>query len=279
MPIELPPGTATHSDRNPEVSHHQLFRLLVIVVGFIMGAILLVNLLVNAIVWWIPPSAEKALGQAMVRQYDRTAQLDPSGKARQTYLNQLIQQLNQKLPTEQQRDFQLLYVPESVVNAAAVPGNYILLFDGLLKQATSENELVMVLGHELGHFTNRDHLRALGNVLLLQIAIGIITGGDASSWTAAGAASVGELSRAQFSQKQERQADEVGLTLLNAYYGHAAGATDFFDRISQKTRAEIALLASHPTPKSRVQDLKNLIRQRGYTEGDKKPLDPILRGY
>jgi predicted Zn-dependent protease len=278
MPIELPPGTAAHSDRNPEVSTNQLFRLLVIVVGFIVGAILLVNLLVNAIVWWIPPSAEQALGQAIVRQYDRTAQLSPPEQERQAYLNQLLQKLGSKLPAEQQREFQLFYIPDPVVNAAAVPGNYILVFDGLLKQASSENELVMVLGHELGHFTNRDHLRALGNGLLLQIALGIVTGGDPSSWTAMGAASVGELSRAQFSQKQERQADEVGLTLLNAYYGHAAGATDFFDRISQKTRAEIALLASHPTPKSRVQDLKNLILQRGYTEGEKKSLDPILRG-
>ena len=46
-----------------------------------------------------------------------------------------------------------------------------VIYQGLLAQAESENELMMVLGHELGHFANRDHLRGLGRALLVQIAI------------------------------------------------------------------------------------------------------------
>ena len=33
---------------------------------------------------------------------------------------------------------------------------------GLLEQTASENELAFVVGHEIGHFRNRDHLRGLG---------------------------------------------------------------------------------------------------------------------
>ena len=47
-------------------------------------------------------------------------------------------------------------------NAMALPGGLIIVTAGLLDQVESENELALVLGHELGHFNNRDHLRALG---------------------------------------------------------------------------------------------------------------------
>ena len=49
-----------------------------------------------------------------------------------------------------------------IANAMALPGGLIIITQGLLDQVESENELAFVLGHELGHFKNRDHLRALG---------------------------------------------------------------------------------------------------------------------
>jgi predicted Zn-dependent protease len=41
------------------------------------------------------------------------------------------------------------------INAVALPGGNIVVFTGLVAQVESENELAMVLAHEMGHFTHR----------------------------------------------------------------------------------------------------------------------------
>lgn len=45
----------------------------------------------------------------------------------------------------------VLDTDEPVVNAFVTGGKYIYVFTGLMKQATSEDELAFVLSHELGH--------------------------------------------------------------------------------------------------------------------------------
>ncbi|MEM9274872.1 MAG: M48 family metalloprotease, partial [Cyanobacteria bacterium P01_F01_bin.143] len=81
------------------------------------------------------------------------------------------------------------------------------------------------------------------------------------------------IANAQFSQQQEYQADEVGLTLLNQLYGHAAGATDFFQDLVEKEQRNlnIAMLASHPASEKRVQRLEEMIQNRGYELGERSP--------
>lgn len=160
----------------------------------------------------------------IVPAYEQLAEPTPD----QSTLNELLNRLEINLPPEQQqnRDYQVLYIPEDTVNALALPGDRIIIYSGLLKQAQSENELMMVLGHELGHFANRDHLRSLGRSVLMQIAIAYFLGD--TGWIQSIAASgIAAISNAQYSQLQESKADEVGLTLLQKTYGHVAGATDF----------------------------------------------------
>jgi predicted Zn-dependent protease len=274
MSIEIPSTQAMHSDRNPEPGGSDLFKLLVLAVGLLMAVIFAVWFGINAIVWWMPVSLEHQIGKAIVPTYEKQAKPSPT----QDQLNQILSKLVAKLPAKQtqERDFKVLYIPTDMVNAAAIPGDRILIFKGLLKEAQSENEIAMVLGHELGHFTNRDHLRGLGNALLIQVVISALIG-DAGGLANIAIQGAGAVTQAQFSQGQERQADEVGVTLLTKAYGHAAGATDFFDRMSRKNRNGIALLESHPTPKSRVEDLSKLIQDRRYPIQDKQPLPEGLK--
>jgi predicted Zn-dependent protease len=270
MPIELPPGTAAYSDRNPPPRNRQLLKLLLIFVGLIYLVIWGVGAIANQIVWWVPSAVEQQLGRAMVPLF---AQQSADSKA-QTELNRLLNRLEAHLPKEPhlQRNFQLLYVPDATVNAIALPGDYIVVYQGLLKQVKSENELMMVLGHELGHFAHRDHLRGLGQALLWQMLLGMVTG-DPGSLSAIAGAGVANLSTAQFSQQQEQQADAFGLTLLFQTYGHVGGATDFFAAMQQLQINPVDWLASHPSPAKRVQALNSLIKQRRYPL---KPVAPLL---
>jgi predicted Zn-dependent protease len=274
MPIELPPGTAAYSDRNEPPRNRQLLVLLGLLIGLIIGVIWLIGALVNTLVWAIPPSVEQQLGAVIVPVYERQAK--PS--AAQDTLNQLLDRLEAKLPPEQRqnRNYQVLYIPDATVNAVAIPGDRVIIYDGLLKQTESENELMMVLGHELGHFAHRDHLRSLGRGLVLQLAIATFLG-DPGSLVTIATSGIVELSKAQFSQGQEKEADEFGLTLLQATYGQVAGATDFFARLSRQEGAQFAILATHPPSQARVKRLQELIQARGYSVGQRISLPESLK--
>ena len=261
-------------NRNPEPSNRQLLIILGIFVGFFIIIFWLFNLLISGLIGLIPPSLERQLGAAIVPIYEQQAE----SSLVQDKLNQLLDRLESNLPieTQKQRDYRVLYIPKQTVNALAIPGDVIIIYQGLLAQMASENELMMVLGHELGHFYHRDHLRGLGRAILVKLAIAYLIG-DASALQSTVSTAVSVISNAQYSQSQESQADEFGLELLNSTYSHVAGATDFFNRLSQKKRVDIAFLASHPSPPKRVKHLEKLIAKRSYKIGVKQPLPQILQ--
>lgn len=274
MPIELPPGTAAYSDRNEPPKNRQVLLLLGLLALLGVGLFWLLGWLLNAIVWLIPPNVEQQLGAAIVPVYERQAK--PSST--QDTLNQLLDRLETQLPSPQRqgRNYQVLYIPDQTVNAAAIPGDRILIYAGLLRQMESENELMMVMGHELGHFAHRDHLRGLGRGIVIQLALSAFLG-DLGSLQSIAVSSIASITQAQFSQEQEKEADELGLTLLNGAYGQVAGATDFFDRMGKKEGANLGILNSHPPSKQRTAALQQLIQTRNYRIGDRSPLPAVLK--
>ncbi|MCS6813848.1 MAG: M48 family metallopeptidase [Cyanobacteria bacterium] len=272
MPIELPPGTAAHSeDSSPDTSNRQLLVIGGLFLAFVVGLIWLFVTLITNLVLLLPPSVEQQLGAVMVPAFEQQAKSSPT----QDTLNQLLDSLEQHLPADKRRDYRVLYIPQDVVNAIAIPGDRVIIYKGLLAEAGSENEVMMVLGHELGHFVNRDHLRGIGRGLAIQLLLAVFLG-DAGAIQNVAISGVARISQARFSQAQELKADEVGLTLLAQHYGQVAGATDFFERISRLPGANIAFLSTHPAPRKRVAELRRLIRQRGYAMGTKVPLPPAL---
>lgn len=270
MSIEIPSGAAAYSDSNPPPQNRQLLVLLGLFFSTIVLIIWVVGWIASGLVWLIPPSVEQQLGQVIVPVYE--AQAQPSST--QNQLNDLLDRLETHLTSDLHagRDYQVFYVPEDVVNAIAIPGDRIIIYDGLLQEMDSENELAMVLGHELGHFANRDHLRGLGRQIAVRLALAYFLG-DAGTIGAIATSSTTMIANAQFSQTQEYQADEVGVTLLNQLYGHAAGATDFFQNLVEKEQLNLTvdMLASHPASEKRVKRLEELIQDRGYTVGERSP--------
>jgi Zn-dependent protease with chaperone function len=277
MSVELPPGTASYSDRNPEPDNRQFLTFLGLVLGTIALVIILanpvLNLFVNGLLGVIPTSVDQQIGRWIVPTYEAMA--TPSET--QDTLNSLLDRLEAELPDEQQRhEYAVFFIDEATVNAAAIPGDRILIYRGLLEEVDSENALMMVLGHELGHFANRDHMRQLGRSLLWQLAIASLFG-NVSGLESVAVNGASQITQARFSQGQEYKADEFGLRLLNQTYGHVAGATDFFERLLEYDRPQIAFLASHPTSRKRIDRINRMIRDEGYEQGERSPLPAALQ--
>lgn len=157
------------------------------------------------------------------------------------------------------------------VNAAAFPGGHILIFSGLLDQMSSENELVFVLGHELGHFKHRDHLRSLGRGLVIGVISLFLLGPDSD----VGEFLMGALGVAErtHSREQESAADEYALEVLNCHYGHVGGATKFFEMLRDKNQMPelMKYYSTHPSDQKRIDDLNTLAVEKNYRVDAVKP--------
>ena len=160
---------------------------------------------------------------------------------------------------------------EDLVNALALPGGRIIVYAGLLQEVESENELTMILAHELGHFAHRDHLRGLGRGLGLAVAGALLFGYDNSAGDLL--ASTLFTYQVKYSQTQEENADSFGLDLLVSRYGHAGGAVDFFARAGRTADGRGSyVFAAHPHPEERLEKLEARISEQGYVVGPVLPL-------
>jgi putative metalloprotease len=103
------------------------------------------------------------------------------------------------------------------VNAFACANGDIRIFAGLMELMT-DDEILAVIGHEMGHIANKDSKDAFVAALrisALKDAAGAVGGKTAAKLTNSQLGELAEsLGNAQFSQKQEMAADAYGYDLL-----------------------------------------------------------------
>ena len=239
--------------------------------AIVVGIYLALGLAVDLVVPYISTDLEKKLAAPLMKPFEKEARNAPSTRALQALVDQL-QAKCAPLPYP----VTVHVHPSKAINAAALPGGHMIVFSGLLAEMDSENALVFVLAHELGHFAHRDHLRALGRSLVLMAASTVLMGADNSVSSMIGQGVV--LTELSFSRKQETRADEFALETLFCHYGHVAGATDFFEKIPKDHDPGRFghYFASHPENRRRIDHLEALARERGYPMNDLSPLPADL---
>ena len=162
-------------------------------------------------------------------------------------------------------EFRVEIDDSDVANAMALPGGLIIVTQGLLDEVGSENELAFVLGHELGHFKNRDHLRALGRGIVLAMFFAVTMGNDVSNI----GINVTDLALRGFNRKQESSADEFGLALVYTHYGHVNEASRLFERWDDGDSSFLdvaSYTSTHPDAGDRVENLEALALREGWPD-------------
>ncbi len=251
----------------PRSHIRELFVLLSGLIAIVVVVYFLLGLVVDQLVPYVPPSFEKKIGSVYLRQIEGIDKKDP----RQPVLQAMVDDMTEKC-VDLPYDVEVIVVNDQLVNAFALPGGKIVVFDGLLKAVESENELAFILGHELGHFVNKDHLRGLGRALVgLSISLTLL-GTDSHLNDMLGSSL--NLNRLRFSQQQEGKADIVGINSLQCRYGHVKGATDFFEGLeaSSSFRQLRHYFATHPAESKRIDDIEEYRIKQGF---EKKALQQL----
>lgn len=160
------------------------------------------------------------------------------------------------------------------VNAYA-DGKQVVIQRGMMRFATSDTELALVISHEIAH-NSMSHMRskmtnyALGTVLDLaaQLLLGIPTQGL-----------FGKLGGNAYSQDFESEADYVGLYIMAQSGGDIDKAPQFWRRMATLSPNAIksSHMASHPATPERFVALEETVLEIKAKKAAGKPLVPNLK--
>lgn len=193
-----------------------------------------------------------------------------------------IAQLGQRVASHAENvrhPFEFFVVKDAMLNAFALPGGYIGVHSGLVLAARSESELAGVLAHEVSHVTQSHLARLFGKqsqaqlASLLSLAVAVLAAKNAPD-VAVGAAMTGQAAVVQnqlnYSRDFEREADRLGLDLMERAGFDTRGMASFFERMLQFGRLyennAPGYLRTHPLTTERITDMENRIAQRSYKQ-------------
>lgn len=162
------------------------------------------------------------------------------------------------------------------VNAFACPDGSVRVFSSLM-DIMNDDELMGVIGHEIGHVLKHHSKNAFKTQLLtgaLKDAVAS-TSGTAAALTESQLGTLGEsLINSKYSQKQEKEADACGYDFLVANGRNPFGMAMSFEKLLQLEGESGAqqsyiqkMFSSHPDTKERIK----YITERATKEGYKRP--------
>jgi predicted Zn-dependent protease len=190
-------------------------------------------------------------------------------------LERYLQELIAKVGGPAAKDFRiyLAHVPD--FNAMMFPTGFSVIFTGLLLRMRNEAQLAGVIAHEAGHFLRRHMIRSWRDQRRKTdiFALGAMAAGVGG---AAGGVYLGDyvqlaqlgtiLSLFTYSRAMEAEADAMGARLLaeNGYppiemanvWGQLIGEEKASAAYRRKRRRRGSLFDSHPSPDSRMADLR-----------------------
>jgi predicted Zn-dependent protease len=140
-------------------------------------------------------------------------------------------------------------------NAFALPAGTIVITDQLVALAQSDDEVLAVLAHELGHVAHRHVMRRLLQGSATALIIAGVTG-DITSTTSLAASAPVLLLQAKYSRDYEREADRYGIDLLRRAHIAPSSFALILERLQADAKARHrrgvpAFIASHPPTEER----------------------------
>ncbi len=242
-------------------------------IGIMLVVYLVLGFTLEILVKHMPTKMDDALANVFpMDQFETPKNLKSARDSLQTLLDELVT----LWPEANEQAYNINIVDEDQVNAFALPGRNIVVLRGLLDEVESENELAMVLAHELGHFANRDHLRGMGRGVVF-LVLSVIFFGDNNPATEFASGAINMVSL-KFSREQESASDRFALDLLHKKYGHVAGSTDFFNRVKDKHNIPgfFNFVSTHPIGNKRVEEIERLARESNYLYQEKQSLNDTI---
>jgi beta-barrel assembly-enhancing protease len=180
---------------------------------------------------------------------------------------------------DKQQSFHFFVVKDLSINAFAMPGGVIGVHTGLFLASNSESELASVLGHEIGHVTQHHLARMLAkqktdtfkNIAGIALALLVARSNPQLASGALTASSAAGIQRQlDYTREHEREADRVGLSILQNAGFDPRGMPAFFTVLQRGSRfvegSAPSFLRTHPLTSERISDVENRVANLPYKQ-------------
>ncbi len=153
--------------------------------------------------------------------------------------------------------WEVVAIKSGTINAFCMPGGKIAFFTGILdKLQLSDDEVAMVMGHEIAHAL-REHARARAAKGMLTnigaIAVSVLIGGNAGQIAQQGAG----LLALKFSRDDEKEADLVGMELAARAGFDPRSGIALWEKMSANAKgAPPQWMSTHPSGQTRIELIK-----------------------
>jgi len=181
-----------------------------------------------------------------------------------------LERLKSKLTTN--TNIHISVIDEDVVNALAFPGGRIILFNGLLNEAGSPEEIYAILAHEVAHEEKRHSIQQMTRTMGAMFISSLVIGGAIEGIETLEKISevVNVIVFMKYSRGFEEEADLLAVEQLMSQKISLKGFVDFFERNSRATaKANIPgyleWLSTHPLDQKRIDLINASIKTNKYS--------------
>lgn len=167
-------------------------------------------------------------------------------------------------------DYHFFVVKSDQFNAFAAPGGLVFFYTGLIETMKSEDELLSVLAHEIGHVVSRhiaQRIEKTGKVNVITMGLGLAAlalGNPAlSQGLFTGSLAAGQAINLHYSRTDEEQADRLSFDWMQKMHRNPMameGMLRTMRRITRYRSGELPqYLLTHPNPEARMSYVQSLL--------------------
>ena len=211
------------------------------------------------------PSQELQMGYQSAQQILKNERISNDRR-----INALVQKVGQRIAKAAAQPgykWQFFVIEKDQLNAFCLPGGKVFVYTGLFKAVQNEDQLAVVMGHEIAHAIARHGAERMSMIQLGRM------GKEIASQTLGGGKYAQIINQAYgagetygmvlpFSRKFEYEADEIGLYLMTKAGYNPKEAVKFWDnmrRLKEGTKNPPEFLSTHPADINRIRKIQSLI--------------------
>jgi Zn-dependent protease with chaperone function len=244
---------------------------LLVVLGIIAGLFFLTYL------WFVPWLGEKvamnfskdyeiSMGNQMYEALAASFKID---QRKTEMVNRFYKQLEYTVDYP----IEITVVESGVVNAFAVPGGHIVVYDAILEKMKTPEELAALLGHEASHVALRHSLRNMFRSLARKMFLALVFGNQAGIFSVM-VNNADDLKGLEYSRGLETEADNNGLQLMAKSGLDPEGMVRLMELLRKESgdKEPSSLLNTHPQIEDRIKNIRKLMPSLKLTEHDNAEL-------
>ena len=155
--------------------------------------------------------------------------------------------------------YEISVVSSKEANAFTLLGWKIVITDKFLEEIEYENNLLLIVWHEMGHIENRDVFKKIVSESPVKILLYLVW-----VWWDFNLSFIWNSTSSIYSKTVEYKADERWLEFLNEQRWEVWCALQFFEKDSWLLEDISSFVSDHPMTSARVKNIDNIIKKNWY---------------